>query len=375
MKKFVIAAVSASIVLGGCATASKDVATSYISPMQYQSYDCDQILTESQRVQSRVTQLGGRLDQAAANDQAIGVAGALLFWPALFFLGGTKTQEAEYGRLKGEYDGLQQTSIAKKCSGLGAQSSPSTATLTSTAIVTTSDVEKRIELLNDLRSKGILSEDEYKAKRSQLLDAALANTVQSSTSKVQGAAKTDQRSTTPPTVATNIGLRAGDRLTFQDYDSVSGAELAKTTLLLDSVSVDRLSFNGGDIVTARDGKQIKGSTTTAIVYGHNRDGTNSTGKFRVAGFKTDQDMNLTAVGPETMKVANREIRVMRYKIDGYSSSENPNRVTILGNGYQFGSPVLGEMLVDSSSGIVVKLETKSRYYAYQISRTLVDISN
>jgi len=372
MKKLVIAVVSASLVLGGCATASKDVATSYVSPMQYQSYDCDQISNESQRVQSRVGQLGGRLDQAAANDQAIGVAGALLFWPALFFLGGTKTQEAEYGRLKGEYDGLQQASIAKKCSGLVPQSSPSAATLTSTAVVTTSDVEKRLELLNDLRSKGILSEDEYKVKRSQLLDSALANTVQFSTSTVQGAVKTGQRSTTSSAVATNIGLRAGDRLQFQDYDSISGAEIAKTTLILDDVTADRLSFNGGDIVTGRDGMPVKGQTATAIVYGHNRDGSNSAGKFRVAGFKNDQDMNLTAVGPETIKVANREIRVMRYKIDGYSSTENPTGEHV--QNIRLGAPVSGEMLVDNLSGMVVKLNTKSRYPAYQISRALVDIS-
>ena len=41
----------------------------------------------------------------------------LLFWPALFALGGTKQQEAEYARLKGEYDALQQAAIVKKCPG------------------------------------------------------------------------------------------------------------------------------------------------------------------------------------------------------------------------------------------------------------------
>lgn len=102
-------------VLGGCATASKDIAASYTSPLQYQAYDCDQITQESVRIQARVSDLGGRLDQAASNDQGIAVAGALLFWPALFFLGGTKETEAEYGRLKGEYDALQQQAIMKKC--------------------------------------------------------------------------------------------------------------------------------------------------------------------------------------------------------------------------------------------------------------------
>ena len=64
---------------------------------------------------NRVSQLGGRLDEAASNDKAIGVVGAVLFWPALFALGGTKNQEAEYARIRGEHDALQQASIQKKC--------------------------------------------------------------------------------------------------------------------------------------------------------------------------------------------------------------------------------------------------------------------
>ncbi|HAB64343.1 MAG TPA: hypothetical protein DCE49_09190 [Pseudomonas sp.] len=43
--------------------------------------------------------------------------GIVLFWPALFALGGTKQQEADYGRLRGEYDASHQAAILKKCSG------------------------------------------------------------------------------------------------------------------------------------------------------------------------------------------------------------------------------------------------------------------
>lgn len=115
MKSVTSLMVCSGLILSGCATSSKDVATTYVSPMQYQSYDCAQIAAENQRIAGRVNQLGGRLDEAASNDKAIGVVGALLFWPALFALGGTKNQEAEYARLKGEHDALQQASIEKKC--------------------------------------------------------------------------------------------------------------------------------------------------------------------------------------------------------------------------------------------------------------------
>lgn len=115
MKFTTVLLTSTAIILGGCSTAAKDIAPTYVSPIQYQSYDCQQIEAENARLVNRVSQLGGRLDEAASNDKAIGVVGAVLFWPALFALGGTKNQEAEYARIKGEHDALQQASIQKKC--------------------------------------------------------------------------------------------------------------------------------------------------------------------------------------------------------------------------------------------------------------------
>lgn len=102
----------------GCSTSSKNISASYVSPLQFQSYDCDQLSSEAQRIQARVSDLTGRLDTAANNDKWIMTAGLLLAWPALFALGGTKEQEAEYARLKGEYDAIHQSAVLKKCPGV-----------------------------------------------------------------------------------------------------------------------------------------------------------------------------------------------------------------------------------------------------------------
>ena len=115
LKKSVTSVLSIAITLAGCATSSKDIASTYASPLQYQAYDCSQLAAETSRVQARVVETGGRLDQAASNDKAIMGVGMILFWPALFALGGTKQQEAEFGRLKGEYEAIQKTAIDKKC--------------------------------------------------------------------------------------------------------------------------------------------------------------------------------------------------------------------------------------------------------------------
>lgn len=100
--------------LAACATTSDKVSASYVSPLQYQSYDCDQIRVEMLRVSSRVREVSGAQDRKAKNDAvAVGV-GLVLFWPALFFLA-TDDQKEELGRLKGEYDALNQTAVQKKC--------------------------------------------------------------------------------------------------------------------------------------------------------------------------------------------------------------------------------------------------------------------
>lgn len=113
--RFVPSMLSVALVLSGCATESKDVASAYVSPLQYQSFDCEQLAAEAQRIQGRVIELGGRLDQAAKNDKALVGVGLIVFWPAMLFIGGTKGQEAEYGRLKGEHEAVQHTAIGKKC--------------------------------------------------------------------------------------------------------------------------------------------------------------------------------------------------------------------------------------------------------------------
>lgn len=120
--------------LGACSTASKDISAAYVSPMLYQSYDCQQLIAESQRIQSRYQELGGRLDQAASNDKALVGVGVILFWPALFALGGTKQQESEYARLKGEYDAVQQTSIQKRCGAQQAAALPAASAASAVAV-------------------------------------------------------------------------------------------------------------------------------------------------------------------------------------------------------------------------------------------------
>jgi hypothetical protein len=113
--RVVVASVLAAVFLSGCAQDPKDIAPSYVSPMAYQGYTCEQIGQEAQRVSDRAVQLTGTQAQKATNDKiAMGVS-LIVFWPAVFLIKGDKETAAELARLRGELDALDQASIAKHC--------------------------------------------------------------------------------------------------------------------------------------------------------------------------------------------------------------------------------------------------------------------
>ena len=114
MKKILFYLLILSFV-SGCSTASKDIVPTYVSPLQYSDYDCEQLKTEIIRINTRVNTISGKLDKNRESDNVTTGVTMLLFWPAVFFLGGTKEQEAEFARLKGESQAVEQVSIQKKC--------------------------------------------------------------------------------------------------------------------------------------------------------------------------------------------------------------------------------------------------------------------
>jgi hypothetical protein len=107
--------VSAAVVLGGCASSSDQITASYISPMQYESWKCNQLSEEAQRISHRAAIAAGVQDQQRTNDAVATTVAVVVFWPALFFIGGDKQNAAELARLKGEMDAIEQASIRKNC--------------------------------------------------------------------------------------------------------------------------------------------------------------------------------------------------------------------------------------------------------------------
>lgn len=108
-----------AIMLFGCASSSEKHHAPYVSPAQFQTYSCDELLVEIERIQTRVSQLTGKSnDSAPTKDKWMLGADLSLSWEALFALAGTKEQETEYAQLKSEYDAIQQWASIKQCRGV-----------------------------------------------------------------------------------------------------------------------------------------------------------------------------------------------------------------------------------------------------------------
>lgn len=124
------AAMICAVIVAGCASSSDKVTSQYVSPIQYQSYTCQQLAEEASRISTRVSQLSGVQDQKASSDAvATGVA-VVIFWPAAFLVGGNDQTTAELSRLKGEFETIEKVSVQKNCATQFRQQTapPSTAT-------------------------------------------------------------------------------------------------------------------------------------------------------------------------------------------------------------------------------------------------------
>lgn len=114
-KIYILALMSSSVILCGCASSSDEIAADYVSPYTYQDYSCPQLAAEIERIGARVHQVAGSVDSASTNDKVATGVGLVLFWPALFMIKGNGAEQAELARLKGEYDATNEAMIQHNC--------------------------------------------------------------------------------------------------------------------------------------------------------------------------------------------------------------------------------------------------------------------
>ena len=103
--------------IAGCASESNSIKASYVSPLKYRNYTCDQLTEEYARVLEESRTVNKSQDDTAANDAVAMGVGLVLFWPALFFID-SDDQKEDVARLKGELKAVETAAIRKDCTSL-----------------------------------------------------------------------------------------------------------------------------------------------------------------------------------------------------------------------------------------------------------------
>lgn len=115
MGRMFVAAVIAALSLSACAKRADTISATYVSPYQYENFTCPQLADEAQRLSHRAAVVAGVQDEKATRDTVATTVGVIVFWPALFMIGGNDQQTGELARLRGELEAVEQVSIRKRC--------------------------------------------------------------------------------------------------------------------------------------------------------------------------------------------------------------------------------------------------------------------
>jgi hypothetical protein len=117
--RFILSAflLSTTLILTACADKSSSIQAAYISPLAYQSYDCDALEQEYARLVRKSQSINKQQDDIASSDSVATGVGLVLFWPALFFIDNDDLRE-QVAQLKGEVNAVEQASIQKNCMSL-----------------------------------------------------------------------------------------------------------------------------------------------------------------------------------------------------------------------------------------------------------------
>ena len=73
--------------LGGCPSSAADITPTFVSPVTYQSFTCQQLGLEAQSISARASALTGAQDRQRTKATT---AAVIIFWPAAFLVGGDK---------------------------------------------------------------------------------------------------------------------------------------------------------------------------------------------------------------------------------------------------------------------------------------------
>ncbi len=112
---FSVAACLAALALAGCATRANDVRPLPANPADFALWGCERIHDETDRVQQQAAELAYAVEERAGqNIMALGL-GLAVFWPAILAMRPAGLEAAELARFKGRYEALLTAAQRQGC--------------------------------------------------------------------------------------------------------------------------------------------------------------------------------------------------------------------------------------------------------------------
>lgn len=185
MRKIIAVTLIASMGMLGCAgRAANPVLQDQVGDNQK---SCDTLQTEMSGIQSQIQKLVPESDKTSKN-VGLGIGGFFLLGIPWFFMDLTDAEKAEINAYNMRYNKLLTIATQKKCQFLAVtpdtpeapannslKSVPSTSTSPARAAITpapASDLPnpaKKLEDLNTMLKKGLITQDEYNTKKAEIL--------------------------------------------------------------------------------------------------------------------------------------------------------------------------------------------------------------
>lgn len=342
---------AACLVLAACANRPETIRASYVSHERFMDLDCPTLLRQLDDSRNELANLSKAQNEKANAD----AAGVFLLGIPFSKLSGD--YEGEIARLKGQVEAIETAQVKKKCSGsllpgtaVGTPGPP----LAAPPRQSTEPAQRQMDQLQDLRAQGLLTEEEFEAKRKRVAESAPAGT-----GTAPAAPETAPR---PPIV--------GVRLKLRDQEAVSHVKTGDVVLTVDSVSNTGTILNGGAIVLDRSGVVVSGSPPIPHIAGLGggrlRPGVTVVARMVPSAPAEAIDLEVRAIRQDTLRIADRDIEVFRCAVSGYAPQTIVPGVGMMNSAA--GARIAGEVAVEPHSGLVLSADIRSVNTFYALSR-------
>lgn len=338
MKSRQLVVILAFASLFGCANRPESIRASYVPIEKFEYMECDQLRTALIGVQGGLSD-SSRKQNDKANADAVGV-----FLLGVPFSKLSGDHEGEIAQQKGEMEAIQGALAKRRC-GQSAQGSVATGPGSAQA------AQQRLEVLDGLKTRGFVSEEEYQSRRRQIIDQALD-------------------SKDPIAVARDPEPAGGTRvLTFRDLEPYSGAVLSQTSLRLTEMSPESVEFNSGALALSRGRLNVlRGSLPVPSIFDFQTSllVPGSTFRARLSStMSAPYDMPADVSG--SVRQSSLGSDFVRIEVDGYSPTEV---VPGTPQGAR-GARIEGHIELDRATGITVAGELRSLNPGFVLRREIV----